>query len=124
MPQNWCLRKANRAFRLEKRYVREVPHCAFTDVAQLVFGASPPPSTFLSSSGYRHLRTTRTWLLEAKDEVKMDEDIKNEVKEETLKSNTVADWEPSRRGPALPSSPKHKRRHELEDTSSSGSEVR
>ncbi|VDN29476.1 unnamed protein product, partial [Cylicostephanus goldi] len=59
---------------------------------------------------------------EAKDEVL--NEVKKEVQEETLESNTVADWEPSRRGPALPSPPKHKRRHELEDTSSSGSEVR
>ncbi|CAJ0598347.1 unnamed protein product [Cylicocyclus nassatus] len=62
--------------------------------------------------------------LGSQDEMKLDEDIKNEVQEKTLEPITIADWEPSRKGPALPSPPKHKRRHELEDTSLYCSEVR
>ncbi|EPB77300.1 Bromodomain protein [Ancylostoma ceylanicum] len=50
------------------------------------------------------------------------------LKEEPVEeSNVVADWQPSRKGPALSSPPKHKRRHDdrsLEENSSSGSEVR
>ncbi|KAK6030313.1 PHD-finger [Ostertagia ostertagi] len=42
-------------------------------------------------------------------------------------SNAVADWQPSRRGPALPPTPKYKKKmyeRSLEESSSSGSEVR
>ncbi|PIO69670.1 PHD-finger [Teladorsagia circumcincta] len=62
-----------------------------------------------------------------KDEDQGESNLVKDEQDIVEESNAVADWQPSRRGPALPPTPKYKKKmyeRSLEDSSSSGSEVR